>query len=310
MVVEVQDVTLHDVWTTNLEEEFVRLRELIDDYQFVAMDTEFPGVTITPVGQFKSKEDFNYQQLTTNVNAMKLIQVGLTLVNEKGELPPDRDVWQFNMHFNLAEDMFSQDSVDLLKSSGFDFFKHHSEGILMEDFGELLTTSGLIVAPHITWITFHSCFDFAYLQKAIMLGKLPEDEKDFFQYHKKLFPNSYDIKMLLRQPGPLQAMLKGGLQEVSDQLHVQRIGQRHQAGSDSLLTAMTFFKLKELFFSENWKEVADSIRGHMYGLSNGSTVSYTPTPNFWTKSSAMTISAPPSSDSTKLFTSEGLELRG
>jgi hypothetical protein len=32
--------------------------------------------------------------------------------------------------------------------------------------------------------------------------------------HKKLFPNSYDIKMLLRQPAPMQAMLKGGLQEV------------------------------------------------------------------------------------------------
>jgi CCR4-NOT transcription complex subunit 7/8 len=44
-------------------------------------------------------------------------------------------------------------------------------------------------------------------------------------------------------------------QQVADQLHVQRIGQRHQAGSDALLTGMAFFKLRELFFADNWKEV-------------------------------------------------------
>jgi CCR4-NOT transcription complex subunit 7/8 len=70
-----------------------------------------------------------------------------------------------------------------------------------------------------------------------------------------LFPNSYDIKMLLRQPDAVKAMLKGGLQEIADQLQVQRVGQRHQAGSDSMLTAMTFFKLREKIFSDNWKEV-------------------------------------------------------
>jgi CCR4-NOT transcription complex subunit 7/8 len=56
-----------------------------------------------------------------------------------------------------------------------------TDGILMEDLGELLTTSGLLVDARITWITFHSCFDFGYLIKAIMCGNLPEEEKDFFQ---------------------------------------------------------------------------------------------------------------------------------
>lgn len=61
--------------------------------------------------------------------------------------------------------------------------------------------------------------------------------------------------MLLRQPAPANAKLTGGLQEIANQLDVQRIGKRHQAGSDSLLTAQTFFRLREKFFSENWKEV-------------------------------------------------------
>uniref|UniRef100_A0A914D0P9 poly(A)-specific ribonuclease n=1 Tax=Acrobeloides nanus TaxID=290746 RepID=A0A914D0P9_9BILA len=142
-----------------------------------------------------------------------------------------------------------------------------NEGIRMEDFGELLTTSGLIVDSKITWLTFHSCFDFGYLIKSILNGHLPMDEKEFFRYYKAFFPKSYDIKMLMKEPGPA-SKLKGGLQDVADTLQVIRIGRRHQAGSDALLTARTFFKIKELFFADNWNEISEQVQGHMYGLGN------------------------------------------
>lgn len=41
----------------------------------MAMDTEFPGVVATPLGQFKSKEDFNYQQVFFSLSAIKCKKV-------------------------------------------------------------------------------------------------------------------------------------------------------------------------------------------------------------------------------------------
>lgn len=61
--------------------------------------------------------------------------------------------------------------------------------------------------------------------------------------------------------------LKGGLQDVADELQVPRIGPQHQAGSDSLLTASTFFKMRSRFFED---EIDPKYLGTLYGLGNAS----------------------------------------
>ena len=50
--------------------------------------------------------------------------------------------------------MYAQDSIDMLTSAGIQFKRHEEEGIEVEDFAELLMTSGLVLREEITWITF------------------------------------------------------------------------------------------------------------------------------------------------------------
>lgn len=51
------------VWNDNLENEMAVIREIVDDFPCLAMDTEFPGVVARPVGSFKNSGEYHYQML-------------------------------------------------------------------------------------------------------------------------------------------------------------------------------------------------------------------------------------------------------
>lgn len=57
--------------------------------------------------------------------------------------------------FSYREDMYAQDSIDLLQNSGIQFKKHEEEGIDPLDFAELLMTSGIVLMDNIKWLSFH-----------------------------------------------------------------------------------------------------------------------------------------------------------
>lgn len=251
---------IRDVWAVNLEDEFKVIRTIVQQYPCVAMDTEFPGVVARPIGEFKSTCDYQYQLLKVNVDLLKIIQLGITFMDENGKPRPVISTWQFNFKFNLTEDMYAQDSIDLLQNSGIQFKKHEEEGIDVYDFAELLMTSGVILNENIRYLSFHSGYDFGYLLKILTDQKLPTDESEFFELLRIYFPVIYDVKYLMKSC----KNLKGGLQEVADQLELQRLGPQHQAGSDALLTGAAFFKMREMFFEDN---IDDSkYCGHLYGL--------------------------------------------
>lgn len=112
------DCGIKDVWAHNLEEEFSSIRKLLPKYCYVAMDTEFPGVVARPIGDFKTTADYLYQLLRCNVDLLRIIQLGLSFFDEDGKTPTGPyTTWQFNFKFNLSEDMYAQDSIELLTNS-------------------------------------------------------------------------------------------------------------------------------------------------------------------------------------------------
>ncbi|CAM9124836.1 unnamed protein product, partial [Ectocarpus sp. 12 AP-2014] len=272
-------VEIRNVWADNLETEMVIIRDLVEDYPYVAMDTEFPGVVARPVGDF-NQPDFQYQTLRCNVDMLKMIQLGLSFANEKGELPEDGCcTWQFNFAFNLSEDMYAHDSIQLLKNSGIDFQGHERRGIDLQDFGELLMTSGLVLLPNVTWLSFHSGYDFGYLIKLLTCSNLPTQESDFFDLLQLYFPKIYDIKYLVSS----QDGFHGGLNKLADDLKVERIGPMHQAGSDSLLTEQVFLKVADVYFNGvanlDLGKSRGKFAGQLYGYGGNQTGIYRPGSN-------------------------------
>ena len=237
---------IRNVWKGNLYQEFKVINSIVKDYPWIAMDTEFPGIVARPVGEFKSCRDYQYHLLKVNVDLLKIIQLGLTFMDEDGHPRPQISTWQFNFKFSLNTDMYAQDSVELLTKSGIQFDKHEKEGIDVFEFAELLMCSGIVLNGEVKYLSFHSGYDFGYLIKILTDLNLPSEESEFFELLRIYFPVIYDVKYLMKSCKDL----KGGLQEVADQLELQRIGPQHQAGSDSLLTGAAFFKMKEEFFED------------------------------------------------------------
>jgi CCR4-NOT transcription complex subunit 7/8 len=244
---------IKEVYEDNFKEEIRKLSVQLEKYKFISMDTEFPGVIYHP--KDNSREQY-YQSIKTNVDALKLIQVGITICDADGNYPKEVSTWQFNLKFDLNKDQYSSDSISLLSSCGINFETLSYKGIPNDKFGEYLMVSGLLLNDDISWVSFHGIYDFAYLLKIITGLPLPESECLFFESLKLYFPHYYDIRYLVRYT----ENLRGSLNKLGQELNINRIGVQHQAGSDSIITSEIFFKLKSEYFSD------DSIRGDKNNL--------------------------------------------
>ena len=237
------------------------------------------------MGAFTTKADYHYQTLRCNVDLLKVIQLGITLFSEDGEMPPSHPLetpqpnsmytnnlmpcpctWQFNFQFSINDDMSNSDSIDFLASAGLDLEEHKKNGIEPHEFGSMLISSGLVLIDDVRWISFHSGYDFGYLVKLMLCKALPEDESEYRKLLSIFFPSIYDIKYMVKhaqrsstvndQPLSTSAAgilnnlgQKSGLQDLADELNIKRIGVAHQAGSDSLLTGKVFWEVKKNIFS-------------------------------------------------------------
>ena len=279
-----KDSGIIEVYKDNFIQEMKNLTSLIKEYNYIGMDTEYPGIVYSLSSW---SDDFYYKSLKINVDSLKLIQLGITLSNDKGEFPTPHRTWQFNFEFDFAKDKSSLSSLDLLKNSGIDFNKLKKSGINHQKFIEQFKTSGLVLNPNIHWISFHGSYDFAYLLSNLLGNSLPKNENEFTDILRLFFPNHYDIRILVNNKNHL----KGSLNKLANYLNVEREGKVHQAGSDSLVTIQVFWKLINNGIISKKKLIEDEniIYGISKGKNNKETINYTKINNDFINSNIMNI---------------------
>jgi CCR4-NOT transcription complex subunit 7/8 len=255
-----KDNQIRDVYIDNFTQEIKTLSRLIEKYNHIAMDTEFPGIVYQ--SSINSREAY-YRTIKTNVDKLKLIQVGISIKDEFGNAPEGAPhTWQFNLKFDLNNDQYSNESIALLTNSGINFELLENRGIPANVFGEYLIVSGLMLNDDLHWISFHGIYDFAYFLRCVTNLPLPETEHAFFESLRLYFPNYFDIRFLVRY----NEEFRGSLSRLGQELNISRVGTKHQAGSDSLITSEIFFKLIKEFLHE---DVTKTDKNVLFGIGPG-----------------------------------------
>ncbi|CDW56146.1 CCR4 NOT transcription complex subunit 7 [Trichuris trichiura] len=234
-----------NVWNGNLYTEIESLSNVVAKYPIVALDTEFPGMVTLPPEERNKR--WTYDTVRLNVEHSQLIQAGLSFFSETGEQPEGKNTWQFNFKFVLGVNPILDEAYELLSGAGLDFKRFATDGIDRSSFAERLLISGVLLNPDVKWLTFQGGFDYAYLMRIITNTDLPRSRDDFLKELKYYFPVTYDVRQMVKVCG-----MFGGLQATAETLEpffnfkVERKGVAHQAGSDSMITGLCFFKLREV----------------------------------------------------------------
>ncbi|BFG15687.1 hypothetical protein CerSpe_019610 [Prunus speciosa] len=250
---------IRGVWAHNFHQELSQFDHCLHRFPVISFDTEFPGfLRDTPRDAL---EDQRYEDVKFNVESLKLLQLGFTLSDAHGNIG---GTWEFHLSgFNEKSDPHVVASISLLKRNGLDFARLGQFGISVAEFvfGFLRVLRIHRGLHDLTWVCFHGLYDLAYLLKLLTQKPLPDSVVMFAKALGVVFGIIYDVKFMARY---CKGFFGGeiGLARVAKLLDVERSGEAHQAGSDSLLTAAVFSKMNATF-----RSVAGISQGCLYGIS-------------------------------------------
>lgn len=153
------------------------------------------------------------------MSLVKILQLSLAFSNKNGEVaghpgdvrrangsdrPPPACVWKINFHFDVRKDIYCAETLKLLREptkkggAGIDLKAHLKRGVSVERFSELITGSGLVLSPDVTWITASGGFLFAGLVKMLSGQALPKAEVEFSEMCYEYFPHIWDMRLIRR----------------------------------------------------------------------------------------------------------------
>ena len=265
---------IKEVYASNFKQELKNIFSIIErgEFIYIGMDTEFPG-NVCNINTIDN--EFYYKNMKLNVESTKIIQLGITLTNKNGEYPKKfpYHTWQFNFKFDLQNDKFSEESINLLKCNGIDFENLEKNGINQKKFVKEFMNSALVLNPNVKWISYHGSYDFAYLLKLLNGDDLPKTEQEFINTLKVFIPEFFDIKMLIKD---IDIYFNGGLNRLIYNLDIERKGINHQAGSDSIATIEAFHKLikNQSITQIKMKKYKNVLYGIGLGKDNQNTIKY------------------------------------
>ncbi|XP_039834254.1 probable CCR4-associated factor 1 homolog 9 [Panicum virgatum] len=238
-------VEVRRVWAHNFDAEARLIESLLPRFRYAAVDTEFPGTVYRPAGAaYTLTPERRYELLRQNVDALDLIQLGLTLFDAGGGLP-----------FDVRRHRHAPESIALLRARGVDFDRTRRDGVGAAEFGPRLRKWLRAGLGRGGVVTFSGGYDLAYLVKVMFGGgyRMPGSAGQFEGVAKAALARRrlFDVKEMARR---CPRDLRGGLESVAVKLNVGRaVGEAHQAGSDSLLTCHTFMKMRESYFDDDDK---------------------------------------------------------
>lgn len=243
---------IRDVWKNNLYSEFALIRQLVTKYNHVSISTEFVGTLARPIGTFRSKEDYHYQTMRSNVDFLNPVQLGISLSDANGNKPENGiSTWQFNIEFDIAKEMVSAESMELLRKAGVNFDHHKNNGVSIFEFAQLMMDSGLLMDQNVTWITYHAAYDLGFLVNIFMNDAMPNNLKDFEWWVHKYFPSVYDLNLIykiirdFKHPQQVQPS-QYTLSTLADEIGIPRFPIFTTTAGQSLLMLLSFCQLNKL----------------------------------------------------------------
>ncbi|XP_062182171.1 probable CCR4-associated factor 1 homolog 11 [Phragmites australis] len=226
---------IRSVTATNFEAEVELIGSLLPRFPFVVVDTEYPGNVHRPPAGRRDGDlapDERYALVKANVDELPIVQLGVTLCDEQGNLPVLLDsngrpvfelAWEVNFSdFDVYRDRHAPESVAFLRSHGIDFDLARAYGISSLEFADkLVRVLSSQRWDELTWAAFGGAYDFGYLVKMLTGGRqLPETREEFIVQARELLGGRvFDAKYMAEHCG--RADLRGyGLKRVAASLGV------------------------------------------------------------------------------------------